>query len=605
MLPIRPSRSTRLGLLLSALVLTGCGQRTPTVSVWISGPRPACPTASPCDVFAGDSVPGVVARILATPNAGQKELAAGTGLTWTRRDVPAEPLYVDLDSVLAGKPTDAAAWVVETVKVAAPEVRLISVGSAGGMALWVNGRRVVRSRYPHVGAMRHSEVARVQLNAGTNVLAYRVIENPDFWKLYREWWPTDRTLALLGRTIDANSFSDVLARFVPEHARFVHFKPATVNLGDTPQVRLRWTDLLGGHPTEWNVFPGSYPDSLALPAGFDGSALLELEVRDPRSGARLYYEATPIFTEARASSMAKQLLGLPGGPDPVLTARRDLVRRAFEGDSTTDSFPGWIRAQALTDLVRIVRDPQGYPRYPGPQVWAYRPGRDGPAIPYWLFVPPDVQKATGDKRPLVFSVNHLTNADFWHGRGGQPGFLIGETTLAGSHGTFGVIPHLGGLTDITAVGAVELPAILSQLEAVLPVDTTRVGLMVWSSHAGNALRLAVDPHVTVSDIGMAVPDVSPSDRAIALPVLSQRRPGLRIQVWGAADDDLMTPARVGELAMALQNAGAKATYVSVPHSTHLSGMLYNVEADLRTAMGAPSAAESDTTSSSPPPAPGR
>jgi hypothetical protein len=264
----------------------------------------------------------------------------------------------------------------------------------------------------------------------------------------------------------------------------------------------------------------------------------------------------------------------------------DAVRAVFNlGPVPRGGDPGgWLKVQVLASLYRYVREPDGFQRFPGPQVWGYR-AADGSVQPYWLTVPPQVAEPPSQPsaaRPgLVLSVTHHVNPDFWAGRGRTGGFLVHLATMSSSYGTFGVIPHLGGLHDFDTLGVKELSAITRQVASRYAIDTAAVGMLVWSAHAREAVQMAEDPRVPIHWLGLAVPGMY-RERAMQ-PVadsLYALRPRLHWLVWQAGEDTIVRRERTEEWVGVLRRKGFDVRYRVVPYSTHLGGYFEDIEADL-------------------------
>lgn len=586
-------RTAATRLLMTGLCVAACGQEDPTSFVFVSEPVPLCggsSSAGACDEFEGAVVIDALADIEAE-GLDVAELSARTGLQWRLSRVPKDPMHVDLLTTHGSDLENVSTFVVEVLDLEAPRDTLVSIASNDGMALWVNGQAVTRSRYARRGASRDSDVAKLDLQAGPNVIVYKVLQGDTEWRLHREWWSPTRADELLRRAIAADAYADLpIDRILSDSATTVPLKGPSVALGETPEIRFRWVTLLGEPLWESPTYTARYPPTLPLPSEFGGAAALEIEVRDPGSSEVLYVENVPLFTASAAARLAGELSDVPPSNDPVHLARLGAVRRMFGMESGTTQAGSWMRSRTLADLYRVIHDASGYHRYPGAQVWGYRMSGDEAVEPYWLAVPTDVETAAA-ARPLVFSVNHMTGPDFWRGRGAAPGFVIRQSTLAATFGGFGVIPRLGGSNEFAVTGVREISAITEQLADRFPVDTSRVGLLVWSYHATSALRIALDPGVSLSHALFAVPDVRMRGLDSVLDSLAMLRPGLRLQLWSGEDDDVVSPDLVEHLTMQMRAHGLEAEHIVVPYSTHLGGLLYDAESELRRTMEAPNPAD--------------
>ena len=242
----------------------------------------------------------------------------------------------------------------------------------------------------------------------------------------------------------------------------------------------------------------------------------------------------------------------------------------------------------LASLYQHVRQPSSFQWHPGPQVWGYR-AADGSVQPYWLVVPPTaVEPAgpTGDPPGLVFSLTHMVDPDFWVGRGRVGGFLVALATMGSSHGTFGVLPHLGGLTDLDSAAVREVPAITRQVASAFTIDTAAVGMLAWSSHARESLEMALVPGVPIAWLGMAVPRLYRNEQELAstLDSLAVLRPRLRFLVWQASQDTVVRQESTEHWVRQARRRGFDVRYRVVPWSTHLGGYYENIEADLHRSM---------------------
>jgi hypothetical protein len=417
---------------------------------------------------------------------------------------------------------------------------------------------------------------------------YRVLDNGVESQLHREWHPQASLPDLLAAAIDLGAYTTLVQTpLLPDTATNVRLWPPQVRLQGAPVVRFQWRTLEGDSLAGGGQYAGLYPETLPLPAGFRGQAVFRTEVLDPMSGQQLYLEECPVFADSTAQRLARSLAADTTASDPVRAARVDAVRAVFrlrpvqrEADAGD-----WLKAQVLASLYRHVRQPAGFSRYVGPQVWGYR-AADGSVQPYWLTVPPAAVEPstppTGERPGLLLSVTHHINADFWAGRGRTGGFLVHLATMSSSYGTFGVMPHLGGVHDFDTIAVKELTAITRQVDSVFAIDTAAVGMLVWSSHALEAVQMAHDPHVPIGWLGLAVPGMyrDKDDLARALDSLHRIRPELHWLVWQADQDTVVRRDRTEAWVSQVRRKGFDVRYRLVPFSTHLGGYFEDIEADL-------------------------
>jgi hypothetical protein len=477
--------------------------------------------------------------------------------------------------------------VVEVIRAETAHDSLLSIASNGGTVVWLNGSLLGASRYPDRAARRHQDIYTAALRQGNNVLLYRVLNNGPDAQLHREWHPQTSLPDLLASAIDLGAYAALVRTpLLPDSATTVQLWPPQIRLQGGPVLRFHWRTLLNDSLSDGGLYPGLYPDALPLPRAFRGQAVLRTEVWDSVSGRRLYFEETPIFSDSTAQSLARGLAADSSSTDPVRAARVDAVRAAFSlGPAARGTDPGaWVRVQVLASLYRHVREPTRFQRYPGPQVWGYR-ADDGSIQPYWLTVPPAADPPTQspvDRPGLLFSVTHHINPDFWAGRGRVSGFLVRLATMSSSYGTFGVLPHLGGVHDFDSLAAKEISAITGQVGSVFPIDTAAVAMLVWSNHALEAVQMAHDPRVPVGWLGMAVPAMyrDRRDLARALDSLFVIRPRLHWLVWQAEEDSVIRQERTEEWVRQVRRKGFDVRYRVIPHSTHLGGYFEDIEADL-------------------------
>jgi hypothetical protein len=191
-------------------------------------------------------------------------------------------------------------------------------------------------------------------------------------------------------------------------------------------------------------------------------------------------------------------------------------------------------------------------------------------------------ESVADPPGLLLSVTHFVNPDFWAGRGRMGGFLVRLATMGSSYGTFGVMPHLGGVHDFDTVAVKELPAITRQVASVFAMDTAAVGILVWSSHALEAVQMAHDPDVPVAWLGLAVPAMyrDQGDLTRALDSLYRIRPRLHWLVWQASEDTVVLQEYTEHWVRQVRQKGFDVRYRLVPYSTHLGGYFEDIEADL-------------------------
>lgn len=592
-MPRHRSLSWSQGVLAAALLLLpACGDlfpwHEPPVRVYVSAAQPQCPAAdSACAVLtplAADSQ--LLAQLGGDTVVGRARLARATGLSWTEPRVRDYELHLRFPPPPKGQRRSI--YVLEVVRAETAQDSLLSIASDGGTVVWLNGTLLGASRSAGRAVRKHQDIYTAALRPGINILLYRVLSNGADAQLYREWHPQSSLPDLLAATIDLGAYSTLVRTpLLPDSATMIQLLPPQVRLRGGPVVRFRWRTLLGDSLADGGQYSGLYPEVLPLPARFRGQAVLRTEVLDATSGQRLYLEECPIFADSTAQRLAHTLSADTTDPDPVRAARVDAVRAVFNlGPVPRGGDPGgWLKVQVLASLYRHVRQPAGFQRYPGPQVWGYRAG-DGSVQPYWLTVPPAVMEPPAQPPPdrpgLLLSVTHHIDPDFWAGRGRVSGFLVHLATMSSSYGTFGVMPHLGGVHDFDTLAVKELSAITRQVDSTFGIDTAATGMLVWSSHALEAVQMAQDPRVPVDWLGMAVPAMyrDTRDMARALDSLHVLRPRLHWLVWQAQEDTMVLQARTEAWVKEVGKRGFDVRYRVVPYSTHLGGYFEDVEADL-------------------------
>ena len=584
--------SWRRGVLAAALLLLpACGDlfpwHEPPVRVYVSAAVPQCPAAdSLCAVLAPLAADAqLLAQLGGDTAPGKARLARATGVPWTEREVRDGTLHL----AFPPPPPDErrSVYVLEAVRADAAHDSLLSVASNGGTVVWLNGKLLGASRFAARPARAHQDLYSAPLRQGTNLLLYRVLDNGADAQLHREWHPQAALPDLLAAAIDLGAYA-TLARtpLLPDSATTIQLWPPAVRLRGGPVVHFRWRTLLGDSLADGGPFAGPWPEALPLPAGFQGLAVLRTEVVDA-AGRRLYLEECPVFADSTARRLVRTLAAdTTATTDVVRAARVGAVRAAFHLGPAPHGpdLDGWLKAQVLASLYRHVRQPDAFHRYVGPQVWGL-PAADGSVQPYWLTVPPAAVEPGDpptDPPGLVFSLNHHVAPDFWAGRGRWSGFPVRLATLGSSYGTFGVVPHLRGLHDFDTLAVKELPAITRQVASAFAIDTAAVAILAWSSHAVEAVQVALDPRVPVAWIGLAVPPLyrNDRDRARALDSLHRIRPRLHWLVWQAGEDTVVRRENTEHWVRQVRERGFDLRYRLVPHSTHLGGYFEDIEADL-------------------------
>ena len=581
------------GVLAAALsVLPACDLfpwHEPDVRVYVSAALPQCPVSDsacvPLAPLSADSQ--LLTRLRADTIVEKARLARATGISWTEPSVRSQhELHLDFPPPPKGQKHSI--YVLEVMRAETAHDSLLSIASNGGTVVWLNGVLLGASRFPDRALREHQDIYRVGLRAGTNLLLYRVLDNGAESQLHREWHPQASLPDLLTAAINLGAYTTLVQTpLLPDSATLVRLWPSQVRLQDAPVVRFQWRTLEGDTLAGGGQYVGLYPETVALPSGFRGQAVFRTEVLDPGSGQQLYLEECPIFSDSTAQRLARSLAADTTTSDPVRAARIDAVRAVFRlGPEQRGRGAGdWLKAQVLASLYRHVRQPAEFARHVGPQVWGYR-AADGSVQPYWLTVPPAAAEPStrpaGERPPLLLSVTHHVNADFWAGRGRAGGFLVHLATMSSSYGTFGVMPHLGGLHDFDALAVKELTAITRQVDSAFAIDTAAVGMLVWSSHALEAVQMAHDPHVPIGWLGLAVPGMyrEKADLARALDSLYRIRPGLHWLVWQADQDTVVRRERTEAWVDQVRRKGFDVRYRLVPYSTHLGGYFEDIEADL-------------------------
>lgn len=575
----------------SLLLLTGCGDlfpwHEPTARIYISAPLPQCPaTDTLCLVLTQLPADDRLLDQLGSDTAVRRNLLnRATGVPWKEQSLREPALHLQFQS----RPVDEgrrSIYVLEAVRAATAHDSVLSIASNGGTVVWLNGELLGASRASSRPARRHQDLYTAQLRQGINLVLYRLLDNGTDPQLHREWHARASLPDLVSAAIDLGAYG-TLARtpLLPDTAASLRLWPSSVHLKGGPVVSFSWRTLLGDSLADGGRHEGGIPDSLSLPAGFTGMAVLRTEVLDA-NGRRLYLEECPIFRDSTAKRLARTLASGPVGTDPIRAARVAAVRAAFNLGPGPDgpALDAWLTVQTLASLYRHVRQPEAFQRYIGPQVWGYR-ADDGSVQPYWLTVPPSAAEqadSTGYLPGLVFSVTHHIDPDFWAGRGRVSGFAWRLAAMGSSYGNFGVMPHLRGVHDFDSVAMKEVPGITHQVDSVFGIDTAAVGMLAWSSHALEAVQMAHDPRVPIAWLGLAVPPLysSNDDLTRALDSLYRIRPRLHWLVWQADLDSVVKREHTERWVRQVREKGFDTRYRLVPYSTHLGGYFEDVEADL-------------------------
>lgn len=558
----------------------------PASRIYVADAVPQCPTTDTlCAVLsplAADQQ--LLAQLGGATIDGRRQLARATGKSWAEPRVRDGALHLDLPTPPKGQPRSV--YVVEALRAETAHDTLLTVASNGGTVVWLNGELLGASRSAERAARADQDLYAVTLRQGTNLLLYRVLTYGVESQLHREWYSHTALPDLLAASINLGAYTTLArASLLPDSARNISLSAPQIRIRGGPLLHFRWRTLLGDSLGDGGSYPGLYPETLPLPSGFRGMAVLRTEVRDS-AGRRLYFEESPIFADSTARRLARILTTDTTATDPVRAARVDAVRAVFKLDSARSGPDAgdWIRAQALTSLYRHVQQPNAFQRYAGPQVWGYRTS-DGTVQAYWLSVPPaavEPPDAPADPPGLLFSVTHFVHPDFWAGRGRMGGFLIRLGVMGSSYGTFGVMPHLGGVHNFDSVAVTELPAITSQVAANFAIDTGAVGMLAWSSHATEAVQMANDLRVPIAWLGLAVPRMPRDDRELASAIdsLYRIRPRLHWLIWQASQDTVVLQERTEQWVKQVRRKGFDVRYRLVPFSTHLGGYFEDIEADL-------------------------
>ncbi|MCH7565936.1 MAG: hypothetical protein IH968_19180 [Gemmatimonadetes bacterium] len=580
--PIHPVRSLLPALALT-LGLASCGPEAPSIMVYVSEPVSICGedgSAAECDEFAAHEFSPERLTMSVLSGTDTEALDSISGIEWTVHRAPEEDLFLNLRAIHGSDRRESAAYVLEIVNSGVSHDTLLSLGSNDGASVWVNGRQIMRSRFRRRPLRRHEDLVQISLTRGPNLILYRILQGDGPWALLRNWVsPTDQQA--IHHALAVGAFGDLpQANILPDTSRGVELKTRSVRIPGRFNTLFKWKTLLGDVLSE-----AEDPEDrwLPFPPQFDGGAMLEALTLDVVSGDTVFVDEVPVLYRSWAEESASALLHEAGdaGDDPVLQARLDLVRKAFSIGTTRSSYPDWLRARAVVDLLRRVRDPGGYHEFPGPQVWGYRSESDDTVQPFWLMVPAGRRLHAGETLPAVISMNHNVRDDFWRGRGGQAGFVKNAAFQATAHGVLGIIPHFRGSQEFAEVAIEELPELIGALRERYTVDGQRLGVLAWSQHAVSAVLLAMTHPEMISHLGLAVPffgDQATPELEAIFELLYQARPDLRWLLWGGEDDDLVTPAEVGRLTDLIAEAGFEVSWTNVPHASHLEGMLLNVEA---------------------------
>ena len=586
---LEPSSCIRGIPIAALLLLSACNDlfpwHEPEVRTFVSDRLSQCPDADTlCTLLiplAADSE--LLAKLDGNSTAGKSQLAQATGMRWSEPRVQHHSMHIDFPQSPKGRTRSI--YVVEVLRAETSHDSLLSIASNGGTVVWLNGNLLGASRVAGRGVRQHQDIYYASLRQGANILLYRVHDNGEESQLHREWHPQTSLPDLLSASINLGAFSTLVPTpILQDTATTVPLWPPQVHVRGDVIVHFRWTTLLGDSLADAGKHSDMYPEALPLPQRFNGLAVLQTQVLDAATGKRLYFEECPIFADSTAQRLARDLTTGHDTADPVRTARLDAVRAHFNLDPVRRiSAPdNWLKAQALASLYRHIRDPQGFHLYPGPQVWGYR-ASNGSVQPYWLTVPGPADEPGQPRQPaLLFSVTHHFNSDYWNGRGRVGGFLIHLGIMSSRYGTYGVLPHLGGVQDFDSIAVEELPAITRQVDSVFRIDTAAVGILAWSSHAREVVEMALDPRVSIAWLGMAVPRMYRDERQLAeaLDSLHRIRPQLHWLVWQASNDTVVLREDTEKWVKEVRERGFDTRYRVVPYSTHLGGYFEDVEADL-------------------------
>lgn len=469
-----------------------------------------------------------------------------TGLRWT--SAPVDSL-VNL-AAKTGTGRNAVAYVYDRVFSPRSGRALLAVGSDDGVAVWVNGEPVLRAHQGRELAL-YSDLIWIDLREGDNHVLYKVDQGDGGWGLHRRVID-DPTSTLVW--VSPYAYGDLVETAVlPDSSTSAPLRADARRAADAVhRVSLSW-GRPGQAPSSAGprVYDGpgrDTPAAVALPASFDGHAVLDVAVTGP--GGVVYRERIPVFSASGLSETAGAIR-LADTPDG--RAKRGALDAVLaESDDRSRSYSTRFVADVVHDAALASH---GLAPVSGPTVHGVEVR--GQVHPYRLFTP--AQTDIAPARPsAVLSYGTGDGTAPWSQKEAASHVLtVRRTALATATGTPLALPTGPPLDDFPEV----LDAIAASVGArsVIAFSAGAADVLGWLGTPG------APPLDRVIFVSPLLQDADAANRHAA--TYDRRRHPTWTVRYGMADQDVPSyvPRRFIDR---LRGLSAEVDYHETPHASH-------------------------------------
>lgn len=517
--------------------------------------------------------------LIDTPLTVEK-LESATRLKW--REIKSRDSVINFNHLFTEN-TNKVVYVAECITAERVETGVLSLGSDDGFTLWANGDSLT-STHKGRNTDMHSELIPVSLRQGKNVLLYKIDQGEGGWNLFRKFLSATELRRVLSEKA-ADIYKDVPESCIlPDTSNYLSLKQDLRRSVDSAHTITFVWKALASQELQRDSFPAiQFPKILALPKGFTGEALLTC-ILQTAQGKVDYSEEIPVFYERTANRLATAMTKkLRTETNPIAIARCGAVTELFHLRQDTGkvrTYSTRMKAQALLDLCRYSRNSaEGIGFASGPQVWGYRSMRDSSVQTYRVFLPAQHQSTPKSmsepkKYPFVFVMHgvYTDSTDFWRSYEGTSHALMAKRiAFSTDNQIILVMPYGRGNQNYGSIATEELPLILEQLKAVLPIDTANISAIVWSKGSKSLIALMRSQPLPLAAVGLVSP-VIPDD------VTEMQRVTLWLQhdypktKWFIRHglDDINFPISIVRIWIEdfAQRIFSVVDYREVPHSSH-------------------------------------
>jgi predicted esterase len=465
-------------------------------------------------------------------------------------------------------------YMAEIIEADSSHSAILSLGSDDGISVWLNGDSLTTV---HKGRSlsRHDDFIEITLNAGKNVLLYKIDQGLGDWGLYRKILNPNQAKKIY-RHNAAPLYSDMLEFCViADSARQISVRADSRRQYDRyHRIKLIWKTINGEISFQQNISPLNFPRFIGLPPDFSGTGILEVQALS-LTGKTVYKEELPVFTHSAAIRLYQSLIHLKT-KNPTGLARLQGLKKLWAAKAKR-KYSTRMKAAMLLDIYRFFNNKPFLPaQFTGSQILGYQSDIDSSAQPYKIFVPAAYNPSK--PYPLTFITHGVFDKeqDFWESiEGGSHRYLVWRTRFSTENDHIFVMPHGRGVENYLGKSKEELPLILQQINRLWNIDSTRIAILAYSRGARNILKLLTEISLPLKTIVLIGPIIHEDETQLysLLLRIKKKYPALTWHIRHGLNDSVAPLHLTRALVQHLKKMGFQIDYEELPHSNHFCHLI--------------------------------